>query len=109
MADKLQDRRKAFEEKFRMDQELQFKVQNRRNKLLGQWLGDQFGLTGADRDTYAGSVVAADFEKPGDDDVIAKVMADIGARGIRVSEAEVRKKLGELAETAKQQIESELK
>jgi hypothetical protein len=109
MADTFNDRRKGFEEKFRMDQELQFKVQNRRNKLLGQWLAEQFGMSGADRDAYAGTVVAADFEKPGDDDVIAKVMADVTQRGIRVTEAEVRKKLGELHETAKQQLEAELK
>jgi len=109
MADSMNDRRKGFEEKFRMDQELQFKVTNRRNKLLGLWLADQFGLTGADRDTYAGSVVAADFQKPGDDDVIAKVMADVGSKGIRVTEAEVRKKLGELAETAKTQIMEDMK
>jgi hypothetical protein len=109
MADSFNDRRKGFEEKFRMDQELQFKVNNRRNKLLGLWLADQFGLAGADRDAYAGTVVAADFQKPGDDDVVAKVMADIGSKGVRVTEAEVRKKLGELAETAKTQVMGELK
>lgn len=109
MADSFADRRKRAEEKLRMDQELAFKIQNRRNKLLGLWLGEQFGLNGAERESYAGSVVAADMEKPGDDDVVAKVMADIGARGVRVTEAEVRQKLKELGETAKQQIVAENK
>ena len=105
----LSDRRKSFEEKFRRDQELQFKVLNRRNKLLGRWLGERFGLSGAELDSYAGSVVAADLVKPGDDDVVAKVMADVTERGARVTEAEIRAKLKELAHTAKQQLETELK
>jgi hypothetical protein len=107
MAEPLRDRRKSFEEKFRLDQELQFRVVNRRNKLLGLWLGERFGLTGADRDAYAGTIVAADFAKPGDDDVIAKVIADVAARGMRLTEAEIRAKLGEFAIIAKSQIEAE--
>ena len=103
------DREKGFEEKFRHDEELRFRVVSRRNRLLGLWAAEKLGLTGADADRYAKEVVAADFQKPGDDDVIAKVMADVASKGIRVTEAEIRKKLGDLAETAKTQVMEELK
>lgn len=109
MADAINDRRKAFEEKFRMDQDLQFKVSSRRNKLLGLWLGERFGISGDKLAEYASSVVMADLAKPGDDDVIGKVMADIKERNISIGEADVRAKLAELAVTAKDQIIAEQK
>jgi hypothetical protein len=109
MADAINDRRKAFEEKFRLDQDLQFKVSSRRNKLLGLWLGERFGLGGDALAEYASSVVIADLAKPGDDDVVGKVMADIKDRNVAISEADVRAKLHELAVTAKDQIISEQK
>ena len=109
MADAINDRRKAFEEKFRLDQDLQFKVSSRRNKLLGLWLGERLGLGGDKLAEYASSVVMADLAKPGDDDVIGKVMADIKERDLSISEADVRTKLAELAVTAKEQIISEQK
>jgi hypothetical protein len=109
MADAINDRRKAFEEKFRLDQDLQFKVSSRRNKLFGLWLGERFGLGGDALAEYASSVVMADLAKPGDDDVVGKVMADIKDRNISISEADVRAKLIELAVTAKDQIINEQK
>ena len=108
MADAINDRRKAFEEKFRMDQDLQFKVSARRNKLLGMWLGERFGLTGDALADYASSVVMADLEKPGDEDVIAKVMGDIKERAVSISEADIRAKLADLAVTAKAQVMDEV-
>ncbi|MCD6075314.1 MAG: hypothetical protein K0Q70_2197 [Rhodospirillales bacterium] len=109
MADAINDRRKGFEEKFRLDQDLQFKVSSRRNKLLGLWLGEQFGLGGDKLAEYASSVVIADLAKPGDDDVVGKVMADIKEHNVSISEAAVRAKLAELAVTAKDQISAEVK
>lgn len=109
MADAINDRRKAFEEKFRLDQDLQFKVSSRRNKLLGLWLGERFGLGSDKLAEYASSVVIADLAKPGDDDVIGKVMADIKERDLSISEADVRAKLAELEVTAKEQIVAEHK
>jgi hypothetical protein len=109
MSDAINDRRKAFEEKFRLDQDLQFKVSARRDKLLGLWLGERFGLGGDKLAEYASSVVMADLAKPGDEDVIGKVMADIKARNVSVTESEIRAKLGELAVTAKEQILAEHK
>jgi hypothetical protein len=107
MADAINDRRKAFEEKFRLDQDLQFKVSSRRNKLLGLWLGERFGLAGDKLAEYASSVVIADLAKPGDDDVVGKVMADIKERDVQISEGDVRAKLAELAKTAKDQLIAE--
>jgi len=75
------DREKGFEAKYRLDEETRFRVRARRNKLLGLWLAKAFGLTGEAADGYAKEVVAADLERPGDDDVIEKVMADIRTRG----------------------------
>ena len=76
------DRQKGFENKFKHDQELQFKVTARRNKLVGQWVAAKFGLAGEAADAYAKEVVAADFDKPGDDDVIEKIQKDAGLRGV---------------------------
>ena len=101
------ERERAFEEKFKLDQELQFRVDNRRNKLLGLWLAEMLGKTGEDAEAYAKEVVAADFDEPGIEDVLRKVMADIEASGIDLSEHRVRKKLEELTLEAKQQIMEE--
>ncbi len=93
--------------KYQRDQELLFKIQNRRNKLLGLWLAKQMNLADDEREAYARTVVAADFEKPGDDDVLDKVMADIGARGLSLSRSEIRQQMDELMVTARHQIEDE--
>ena len=75
------EREKGFEQKYKHDQDLQFKVNARRNKLLGLWAAEQMGLSGADAEAYAKQVVQADFEKPGDSDVVAKVVNDLSAKG----------------------------
>jgi hypothetical protein len=98
------DRQKAFENQYKHDQETKFKVNARRNKLLGEWAGRQMGLAGADLDAYAKSVVMADFEKPGDDDVLQKVAEDCKARGLAVGEGMIRAEMEKLLEVAKQQI-----
>ncbi|MBX6370141.1 MAG: DUF1476 domain-containing protein [Rhodospirillales bacterium] len=99
-----EDRKKGFEEKFRHDQELQFKVTARRNKLLGLWAAEKLGLAGDAAEAYAKEVVAADFHKPGDSDVIEKVMGDFKAKNVSVTEAQVRDELQRLFEAAKKQI-----
>ncbi|MBL8697173.1 MAG: DUF1476 domain-containing protein [Alphaproteobacteria bacterium] len=98
------DRQKGFENKYKHDEELKFKVNARRNKLLGEWAGRQIGLAGAELDSYAKSVVMSDFEKPGDDDVVAKVAGDLKARGIAVGEGVVRAEMEKLLAIAKEQI-----
>lgn len=104
MADAFSDREKSFENKFKHDEELRFRVMNRRNKLLGLWLAEKFGITGPEADAYAKEVVEADFEKPGDDDVVEKVMADVSAHKAGITEAEIRVALEEFAVEAKKQL-----
>jgi hypothetical protein len=101
------EREKGFEAKYKRDQELQFKVNARRNRLLGQWAADKLGLKGSEADAYAKSVVSADFERPGDGDVIQKVVKDLSAKGIALKEGDIRKELDRLLPLAKTQIEGE--
>ena len=103
----MDERRKGMDAKLEHDSELRFKVNNRRNKLLGLWLAEQFGLAGDEAAEYAKSVVLSDFEEPGDDDVLRKVMADIGARSLPIEEATVRSKMHDLLETAHDQVVTE--
>lgn len=101
------DREKAFEDKFKHDQELQFKVEARRNKLLGLWVAELMGRTGDDAASYAKDVIASDFEEPGDGDVVRKVMGDLEKAEIEMSEHRLRKKMEELMAEAKQQVMAE--
>jgi hypothetical protein len=103
------DREKGYEAKYKHDQESQFKITARRNKLLGLWVAAQLGKSGTDADAYAKEVVASDFEKPGDDDVIVKVLKDLEAKGINYDMEAIRKKLGGFANEARAQVEAEMK
>lgn len=98
------DREKAFENKFAHDQELQFKAEARRNKLLGQWAAEKLGLAGKAAQDYALEVVKSDFEEPGEEDVFRKVSGDLGDKS---SEAEIRAKMAELRAIAKDQVMNE--
>lgn len=99
-----EDREKGFEAKYRVDQENEFKVIARGNRLLGAWAAEQMGLSGDAIDSYAKEVVEADFERPGDDDVVEKVIADLGNKGVATDEAAIRKKLDEFRAIARQQL-----
>lgn len=101
------DREKSFEKKFEKDQELQFKVNARRNKLLGMWAAGLMGKSGADAEAYAKEVVIADFEKPGDSDVIAKLVKDLAAAGKPTEEHTIRKQGERLMDDAKKQLMTE--
>lgn len=103
------DRKKGFEDKYKHDKELEFKINARRNKLLGLWAAKELGIPAAEAEAYAKSVVMADFEKPGDDDVVEKIVGDAKAKGIDITEHRIRKHMGDLLETARQQIMSEIK
>lgn len=102
------DRERAEENKSAHDAELTFKATARRNRLLGEWVADEFlGLSGDGRAAFAKDVVAADFDKPGDDDVVEFVLAKVGEAGGELSEARLRHKMAELMATAIDQIKSE--
>jgi hypothetical protein len=105
MSDNFKDRQKSFESKFAHDAELQFKVEARRNRLLGEWAGEKLGKSGDALKAYATEVVKADFEEAGDEDVFRKVSGDLDGKA---SEAEIRAKMAELRETAKTQVMKEV-
>lgn len=100
------DREKAFEKKFAMDQELKFKAESRRNKMIGEWAAAKLGLPAGEVEEYVRAVRKADLAEKGDDDVVRKVMGDFAAKGIVVSEAELRKMMGEFLAKAVGDIES---
>ena len=99
-------REEGFEKKFAHDEELRFKASARRNKLLGQWAAEKLGLAGADADAYAKSVVMADFEEAGDDDVFRKLHADFEAKSVALSDHQIRRTMDELMEQAIAQIKA---
>lgn len=98
------DRQRAEEAKFAMDEETAFKVAARRNRLLGEWAAGLMNLTEEETDAYKKSVVQADFEEAGDEDVIRKLLGDLTQAETNVSEADIRAKLEEMAIEAKRQI-----
>lgn len=104
MTDAFQDREKGFERKYQLDSEQEFKVQARRDKLLGHWLAERFGISGAEEDAYVIEVVDSNFDKPGDDDMLDKVKADIASRGAAIDDAELNAKLRECEAEAHKQI-----
>jgi hypothetical protein len=98
-------REEGFEKKFALDAEQKFKAESRRNKLLGLWAAEKLGLSGDAANTYAKEVVAADFEEAGDG-VVRKVMGDLTAKGIGMSEPELRVKMDELMAQAVAQVKA---
>ena len=100
-------RKKGFEEKFAHDEEMRFKANARRNKLLGLWAAEKLGKSGTDADSYAKEVVAADFEEPGDADVVRKVLGDLSGKGVEMSDHQIRRTMDELLVTAMEQLQKE--
>ncbi len=103
------DRKKGFEEKYKHDKELEFKINARRNKLLGLWAAKELALPDSEAEAYAKSVVMVDFEKPGDDDVVEKILADFKQKGVEMSEHRLRKRMAELLDVAREQIMNEIR
>ena len=85
-----QDRERAEEAKFAHDAEMLFRIQARRNRLLGNWAAERMGLSAVEAESYAKGVVQADFEEAGDEDVIRKLLGDLTAAAVDTSEAEIR-------------------
>ena len=102
------DKRKdAAENRFAHDEELQFKAESRRNKLLGLWAAELLGKTGDSAEEYAKSVVVADFEEAGDEDVFRKVQADFDAGGVAQSDHQIRRTMEELLAKAIEQVSTD--
>ena len=95
------EREKSFEKKFVRDEELQFKVNAKRNKYLGEWAADKLGKVDSDRTTYVQEVIKSDFAEPGDEDVFRKIQGDFKKASISISDAEIREQMSSLLERAK--------
>lgn len=102
------DRERAEEAKFAMDENTAFRIAARRNRLLGQWAGEKMQLTQVEAEAYAKAVIQADFEEAGDEDVIRKVLGDLVAAGVDVDEAEVRTALEAKNVEARRQLMGEV-
>jgi hypothetical protein len=97
-------REEGFEKKFAHDEELRFKANARRNKLLGLWAAEKLGIAGAEADAYAKTVVMADFDEAGDDDVFRKIRKDFDDKGVAQSDHQIRRTMVDLMEQAITQI-----
>jgi len=98
------DRERAFEAKYARDEEMQFRVTARRNRLLGGWAARLMGLTEAEADAYAKDVIRADFEEAGDEDVVRKILGDLTAAGVECDEAKIREALAHKTVEARRQL-----
>jgi len=98
------DRERAFESHYARDQEMQFKIVARRNRLLGHWAAKKMGLTEAEADAYARDVIRADFEEAGDEDVIRKLLGDLISAGVEIDESSIRQALEHKTVEARRQF-----
>jgi hypothetical protein len=103
------DREKSFEKKFVLDQEVKFKTEVRRDKLLAEWAAGKLGLSGSAIADYVKAVVRADLVEKGDQDVFHKIRKDLDDKGVGVSDGEIRKAMGDFLTKATAQIEAEAK
>lgn len=100
------EREKGFEKKFAHDQDLRFKAESRRNKMLAEWAGAKLGISGAALEDYIKAVRKADLAEKGDDDVLRKVKQDFADKGVAVSDAEIRQTMTEFLAKAVAEIEA---
>lgn len=101
------DREQAFENKFKHDQELLFRIYARRAKLVGLWAAEQMGITGEEAEAYGKQIVAVDFEEPGHQDIVRRIMADFQAKGVDISAHRLEKEMDLLLEKARQQLQEQ--
>jgi len=102
-------REQAFKHKFEHDEELRFKARARRNKMLGLWAAGLIGKTGDAAEAYARDIVMADFEKPGDHDVVHTLMHDLAAAGKPTEEHTIRRQGERFMAEAMKQVMTEVK
>jgi hypothetical protein len=100
------ERERAFEKKFAMDEDLRFRSEARRNKLVAEWAAAKLGLTGAAVEDYVKAVRKADLVEKGHEDVFRKLRKDFDDKGIKVTDTEIRSKMSELLAEAVRQIEA---
>ena len=98
------DREKAFENMYARDQEMQFRVLARRNRLLGHWAARLMGLTDVEAEAYAKDVIRAEFEEGGDEAVVRKILGDVTAAGVDCDDARIREAMEHKAVEARRQM-----
>jgi hypothetical protein len=98
------DRERAFETKFAREQEMEFRILARRNRLLGLWAGRQMGLSDVEAETYASEVIRAEFEDAGDEEVVRKLLGDLTSAGVECDEAAIREALAHKTVDARRQM-----
>ncbi|WP_267380418.1 MULTISPECIES: DUF1476 domain-containing protein [unclassified Sphingomonas] len=98
------ERERAFETKFARDEEMAFRIVARRNRLLGHWAAGLMQLTPEEAEAYARSVVHAEFEEAGDEDVVRKLVGDLAAAGVEIDDTAVRRALDEHMIEARRQL-----
>ena len=103
----LEKRGEGYEKRYAHDEEMMFRAQARRNKLLGLWAADLMGLSGDKAEAYAMEVVKSDFEEAGDEDVFRKIRGDFDAKNVEQSDHQIRRTMGELMAKAIEQMENE--
>jgi hypothetical protein len=102
-----EDKKKAQENKFAYDSEMQFKAQARRNKLLGLWAAGKMGLPVDEAETYAKDMVVEGLKEAGDENIIRKLANSFSEHGLEIAEAAIHTRLGELMAEARDQVLSE--
>lgn len=102
------DREKAFEAKYHLDEELNFKVNARRDKLLGLWVAEQLGLAGAEAEAYARAVIEAGFSDPQHTAMLNKLSGDLQAKNVAISAEKLQREMDRLQAVARQQIMAEV-
>lgn len=100
------ERQKGFEKKFTHDQDLKFKAESRRNKMIAEWAAAKMGMSGTEVDDYIKAVRKADLVEKGDDDVVRKIAKDLADKGVKVAEIDIRNQMGEFLAKAVESIES---
>ena len=103
------DREQAYEKKFALDQDLKFRAEARRNKLLAEWAAGKLGISGEGVQDYVRSVIKADMEEKGDHDVFRRIRKDFDTTGVKIPDAEIRTVMGELLSKAVNDIEAAAK
>ncbi len=103
------ERKNAFEKKFAMDQDLKFRAESRRNKMVAEWAAAKLGISGPALEDYIKAVRKADLQEKGDDDVFRKIREDFDAKGVSASDVEIRDAMFKSLEDAVAQIQKETK
>lgn len=104
-----EEREKAFEKKFALDQDLKFRSESRRNKMIAEWAAAKLGISGPALEDYIKAVRRADLEEKGDNDVFRKIRGDLDAKSIAVSDTEIREAMFKFLEDAVAQVQKDTK